>query len=417
MRILLITAHFPPKNVIGSLRLYSFAYYWHLAGHNITVLTMPHKRNAYDLNLDISNFNIIETSIPLISNFQSSESNSNLSKNENILKNIIKKIFSFLKMFYNFISDNSQRFPSFFDLWAKKAIKSINAFDYDIVLSSGGPYSVHRVGLYLKNKNKKIKWIVDWRDLWTPSFKSFGLFNFYEKKLEKTFHKNADLITCVSEPNSKIISSITSTSVKTIYNGFIPDDSLKTFNNIYKDKFTIVYIGSFYRNMQDPSPFFEAISRIKKKNIEFYNKLQIIFAGKNSNVIDLIQKYDISECYSFLGYIKMEESLSLQYNSDAVLFIDYNSNIEGIISAKIFEYIYYSKSIIAIGNNSSSSAADLIKKTNTGIYLGSDIDIIEKYLIENVSNPIKYNKNNSVILEFTRENQAKKLLNYILQLT
>jgi len=116
--------------------------------------------------------------------------------------------------------------------------------------------------------------------------------------------------------------------------------------------------------------------------------------------------------------VKLEESLILQYNANAVLFIDYNTEIEGFISAKIFEYLYYSKSIIAIGNNPNSSAAKLIKETNSGVYLGLNVDLIEQYLTEIIIDHAKYEykKNDSIILEYTRENQANKLLNYIIQL-
>lgn len=426
MKILIVTVHFPPENVVASLRLYSFAYYWHIAGHNITILTATKNKKDTDLEFDCSAFKIIEIPIPIISKFQRFNSNSNNISNINKLEYFFKLIFFPFKILFKTISNKtgcfSERFPSFTDLWTKKAIKLINAFDFDVVLSSGGPYSVHRVGLSLKKLNKNIKWIVDWRDLWlkNPSYKGLRIFHFHEKKLEKIFHNNANLITCVSEPNSNILSNTTATSVKTIYNGFLPIQSIRSNvnNNKEIDKFIIVYTGSIYRDLQDPSPIFDAISRIKSKNINLYNKLLIQFAGLSSNIIDIIKKYNIIDCYNYLGYVKLEESLILQYNANAVLFIDYNTEIEGFISAKIFEYLYYSKSIIAIGNNPNSSAAKLIKETNSGVYLGLNVDLIEQYLTEIIIDHAKYEykKNDSIILEYTRENQANKLLNYIIQL-
>ena len=418
MRILIVTAHFPPKNAIPSFRLYSFAYNWFKAGHNITVLTTSHNKNDNDLDFDCSIFNVLRSPVPYFSGLLSFSSNLDQNtKNQNIKKNALYNILRFFKKMYMSISDNAQRFPSFFDLWANKAVKLVNALDYDVVLSSGGPYSVHRIGLFLKKRNKKIKWIVDWRDLWTPPFKGFVLFKRYQINLERTFHKNADLITCVSELCSKITSSMTATPVKTVYNGFMPNDSVKNTNSVYKnnDKFTIVYTGNFYRNVQDPSPFLKAVSRIKKKNIDLYNKLEILFAGKNSDLIDLFRKNDISECYNFIGFIKYEDSLSLQYNSDAVLFIDF---ADETISGKMFEYMYYPKKIMAVGYNANSIAAEFIKMSNAGVYLGSDIDLIENYLIENIQDPKKYEyeKNYSFINQFTRENQAARMLDNILQL-
>jgi len=422
MKILIVSKYFPPKNTIGALRLYSFAKYWHLAGHDITVLTVLDNTTENHLNLDCSSFKIITLAMPLFKLTVSYNSVSNLK--EKTSKHSFSPLGALYKLFCSFRKKTgcfSSRFPDFSDIWAKKAIKLIDANNYDIVLSSGGPYSVHRVGFALKKKNPKIKWIVDWRDLWTkdPMFKGLFFFTPYEIALERKFHKNADLITTVSEPLNKILANMTSTPVKTIYNGFDPDNFIeiqkkdREINSVFK----IVYTGSFYRKVQDPSPLFAAVSQIKIKNPSLYNKIQIQFAGLNSDVSDIAKKYNILDSFNYLGFVNYETSLNLQYNADAALFIDYN-NTEGILSAKIFEYINTSRNIIAIGGNESSCAVDLIKKTNTGVFLGNDVELIEQFLIKHITAKDKFinNKNTSLIREYTRENQAKLLLNYILQL-
>jgi len=422
MRILIVSKYFPPKNTIGALRLYSFAKYWHLADHDITVLTVPDNTTKNHLNFDCSSFKIIISTIPFFKLSVSYNSVSNLkdktSKHSFSPLGILYKLFC---LFRKKTGCFSSRFPDFCDIWAKKAIKMIDANNYDIILSSGGPYSVHRVGFALKKKNPKIKWIVDWRDLWTkdPMFKGLPFFTPYEISLERKFHKNADLITTVSDPLNKILSNMTSTQVKTIYNGFDPDDFIeiqKKDREINND-FKIVFTGSFYRNFQDPSPLFAAVSQIKTKHPTLYNKIKIQFAGLNSDVSDIAKKYNVSDAFSFLGFVSRETALSLQYNADTVLFLDF-SNIEGFLTGKLFEYINVSRNIIAIGSNESSCAVDLIKKTNTGVFLGKDSDLIEQFLIKHITakEKIMNNKNSSLIREYTRENQAKILLNYILQL-
>jgi glycosyltransferase involved in cell wall biosynthesis len=418
VRILLITEFFPPVNVIASLRLYSFAKYWQKAGHEITVLTTVKREKETDLDFDLSPFTIIKNAIPFLP--QSTESNfDRLSAIRG--KKLSSKVL--LKKFYDFIRDKtgcfSTHFPTFTDFWAKKSIKSIDAQNFDLVLSSGGPYSVHLIGLALKKQNPKIKWIIDWRDLWTkdPYAKGFFLFYPYEKFLENKFHKNADLITSVSEANSRILEKMTQTTVKTIYNGFDPDD----FSEILKKErekaniYTLVYVGSFYSKLQEPSPLFAAVSLIKKKNRELYDKIKIIFAGPNSDISNLASGYDVSEVYSYIGYIKHEETLKLLYDAFAVLFFDYNRTV-GVVSAKIFEYMYISRKIMFFGENLNSSAAELLKQSNTSIFLGEDVNLIAEYLIKCLNNPEQdiFQKNHSYIQEYTRENQAKKLLDYIL---
>ena len=236
--------------------------------------------------------------------------------------------------------------------------------------------------------------------------------------MEKKFHKNANLITTVSDPWNNTLTLTTSTTVKTIYNGYFPEDfdELQNRERNKSNTYTIVYSGNIHYP-QDPTPLFAAVSQIKNKDISLYNRIRIQFAGKTSNVSGIAKKYGVSEIYEYLGFISRKKSLQLQYDASVVLFMD-SWNVEGMLPAKIFEYFYLSRKIIALGRNDSSTAIELIKKTNTGIYLGENIDLIAEHLITCLNNPKEdvYKKNDACISEFSRENQANKLLNYILQL-
>lgn len=412
-----MTEFFPPVNSVASLRLYSFAKYWQCLNHEITVITTLKESKPFDLNLDISSFLVIQIPVPFLP--QPSKKNTNKQSGNTIRVIVFKKI---LKPIYDFIRNKtgcfSQRFPTFCDLWVKKCLKELDPFSFDIVLSSGGPYSVHRVGFALKQKNPKIKWVVDWRDLWTknPYAKGFLLFHSYEKYLEKRFHDNADLISTVSDPLNGTLAKMTKTPVKTVYNGFDADNFKEICKTERKrtDFYTIVYTGSLYLQLQNPSPFFAAISRIKDMDRTLFDKVRIQFVGMNADVKYFAKKYNVLEAYSFSGFLAHDEALKMQYNADAVLFMDYNGT-NGLPSGKLFEYINTARKIIAIGNNPSSLAVEIIKKTNTGIFLGENIDLITEYLVSCINNTNKdiYEKNYEIINGYSRENQANRLFNYI----
>jgi hypothetical protein len=211
---------------------------------------------------------------------------------------------------------------------------------------------------------------------------------------------------------------MTKTRVETIYNGFDPEDyhQLKATKRKENDIFTIVYTGSIYRGFQDPSPLFEAVSNLKQKGIITPDKLQIQFAGSNADVGDIAEKYGISEYYFFLGFLPRSAALQLQHDADAVLFLEYNNPaVRGILTGKIFEYLFFSKEIIAVGIDGTTSAGNLINETSTGICFGTDIKKIETYLITRVIDKIenKKVKNYDLINIYSRENQAMKMLEYI----
>ena len=55
-------------------------------------------------------------------------------------------------------------------------------------------------------------------------FPGIKVFHPYERYLENKFHKNANIITTVSEPLADSLRSITNTPVKVIYNGYDEED-------------------------------------------------------------------------------------------------------------------------------------------------------------------------------------------------
>lgn len=420
MKILIVSVFFPPQNSIASLRPYSWAKWWSSAGHEITVLTTTKKANDNDLMMDISKFFVVEIPVPFFTN-NPDPPNTLSAKNKK--KNCFK-ILSYFKKKIIYISKKTGcflvcRFPDFHELWVKKALQSIGSSHFDMIISTGWPYPVHRIGLALKQKQPGIRWVVDWRDLWTKNhlFNGFVLFHAYERYLENKFHKTADLITTISDPLSDILKSMTNTRVETIYNGFDPEDFSQIMQTERKINavFTIVYTGSIYKKFRDPIPLFKAASNLKRHGLIDGKKLQILFAGPN-DVIDLAEEYQITDMYSFLGFIPREEALQLQYDADAVLFLEYTDpNVPGILTGKLFEYLYAAREILAVGIEGTTTAGDLINRVHAGVCLGTDIQKIEEYLIARIVNNKKlpYTKDIEIISSFERKKQAMKLLKYV----
>jgi len=423
VKILIVAAFFPPQNSIASLRPYSWAKWWSRAGHDVTVVTTIKKKMPNDSNLDCSFFKVISLQIPILSKITklskpiTTEKQIKIKKHDIIIQ-ILKKYFKKFSLktgcFY------SARFPDFHDLWVIKVKKMINANDYDIVISTGGPYSTHRVGYYIKKKNPKIKWIVDWRDYWTKSVEMKGLFIFrpYEKYLEKTFNNTADLISTVSEPFSETFRIMTKTKVITIYNGYDIEDFnfLKNKKRIVNKKLIIVYAGTIWPKISDPSPLFNAIECLDKAKKITPDNLEIIFLGNNADVKDLIQKYGINRYYSYKGFLSREDAIEYQYNADIGLLLGVNSHeARGVLTGKLFEMLVLCKEIWAIGLTNSMQAGDLIEKTNTGFCFGTNVRLIEKEIMERLKDNKRKDrqKNFEIIEQYNRKNQAEILLNTV----
>ncbi len=430
MKILIVSSYFPPQNAVASLRPYSWAKYWSRAGHDVTVLTTVKRNEKNNTNFDCSGFTLIET--PLNMPFRTvnavvkqSDTNSDgyLQKKVSLK---IKILSSIKKIYIKFIEKTgcfaTIRFPDWHDGWIKEAVKHLPCMDYDLLVTTAGPYSVHRAGLYLRKKGWKGKWICDWRDLCSGNYmyKGFFLFWPYERFLENKFHKKADFVTTVSEGLSEIIQRKTNTPVYTIFNGFDSEDFAFLFENERKqsDKYLISYLGTVYKGYRDPEPLLMALGQLDKEGVITSDDVEVRFAGNHTaDVTDLAKKCGADKYFKYIGFIPRTQSLQLQYDSDAVIFMEYdNSKVRGNLSAKIFEYLYIAKKILAIGLSNTTTPGHLIELCNAGICLGSDVEAIKRYLLKEIvakkkgSKSVELQKNMEEINKYSRKVQAEKML-------
>lgn len=416
MKILIVTPFFPPQNAVASLRPYSWAKYWGRLDHEVTVYTTLHYGVLSNLNTKLENVKIFEIPIPFIQNFLSSYSKTK----KNIKISIKQKIVVLIRNIYRQLTDKNGcilniRYPDWRDLWARKIIKKARNNFYDMVITTGCPYSVHRVGFALKKKYPNLFWIVDWRDLWTqnPFFKGIKIFHGYEKYLEKKIHSKCNLITTVSDGLADDLRKITTTQVEVVFNGFDSEDQNKILEIPRKknDKFIIAFTGTFYSGANNPAPLLNALSELNIERKISSNDIEMIFAGTNCDIQEDINKFGLKNYYSYLGTIPREDALKIQYNADAVLFFTYNK-MKGLLSGKIYEYLFLSREIWSIGMPEKTEVDNIIIKSNAGIYFGTDVEKIKSHIMDRISGSINGEKikNTDFISSFEQKKQAEKLL-------
>ena len=120
----------------------------------------------------------------------------------------------------------------------------------------------------------------------------------------------------------------------------------------------------------------------------------------------------MEDYYVFLGKISHEKALEVEYNSDGVLFFEYNNpKVKGVLSGKIFECLYVAKDVMCIGNSEISEVDSLIINTEAGTCFGSDSEYIKQYVWERIQNRGGIRQRKASILDsFDRSKQAERLL-------
>lgn len=327
---------------------------------------------------------------------------------------LIKPLMKFFNQYFLIPDDKIGWIP----FAVTEALKIIKKEKIDVIYTTGDPFSTFLIGLIIKKLTNK-PWVIDYRDSWTD----FSLTNpiyfkgKYRQNLENImeYHvlKNADKIISVSpainEKLQKKHRKINEEKYAVIHNGYDPDD-FKNIRKINNEKFIITHAGIF-NTTRTPALFLQALHELFKENDGLKEKIEarLIGLSLNENINEIINRYNLNQNVKTIGYLKHNECVKEIINSDALLLIQDYNNLEAY-SGKIFEYLYTKNPIIALVP-SDGCAADLIRKTNSGIIVKENNTPFIKEAIKE----IYLNNNNKpdmkIIETFNRKNLTEKLAN------
>jgi hypothetical protein len=423
-KILVISATFFPQNRISVLRIGQWVKYLAKYDYEITVLTTKKYPflGPFDLNEQLpENVQIVEVDflpkflVKKLSSFNVTTSSNEIDK-INHIKLFIRKLRRYIGSFFDM-----------YDLWInpafKKAIELQKEEQFDYIISSFSPPTVHMIAHKLKNKFPNIKWIADFRDLWAYNhiIQAKGFLGVLERYKEKKVLENVDKIITVSKPLSEIMKNIyIKKDVYIIENGFDPEEFPDWKKNIIvkpriKDKLIISYLGTIYPKRRDPSILFEAVNElIDQKQID-RNQIEINFYGDNKQQLkDIISKKDYIKynIVNIKGFISRNESLKIQKQSDLLLFLEWNDpTARGVLTGKLFEYLVSGTPILSIGITNKNGAGEIIEKTKTGKLFVNKVDLKKELIrIFKIKQIEFYEPDIKEIEKFSREKQVKKLV-------
>jgi glycosyltransferase involved in cell wall biosynthesis len=453
VRILIVSTFFPPTTSIASLRPYSWAKWWSRAGHDVTVLTTRKKPRPSDSAMPFDGFAVVELPVPLYEHLSrrlgpapavpgaapagvpagdlvgapagAPTGASAPAPWDGLARRVARSTLDWFEARGAFASC---RFPDLHDLWAPRATAWGRRSAWDVVVSTGGPYSVHRVGHALKEAGAARVWVVDWRDLWTRNhiYPGIAAFWAYERHLERAFHRRADLITTVTEPWARRLRGVTDTRVEVILNGIDTDDYATLPLEPFFDAgpaVRIAYTGTLYVDRQDPTPLFAALGALASSGRIRAGAVEAIFAGDCDAVVGLAAAHGAAGFVRDLGMVPRRDALRIQRDADVLLYLEFQrEGFEGILPGKLFEYLYWSKPIWVVGAPCGPTTASLLQD-RTGTVFGHDVDRIQRAILDLVAKAGRH----GVTVEasggsaaqasgFTRRAQAERLLSVIREL-
>ena len=414
MNITIVTFSWPPRNSIAAHRPYSWAKYWSRAGANVTVLTA--KKYEFDAPLDLNlpalpGVRVVE--VPYLT----AGSASATALFRGALRGPLKRLRAFIRQRFG-LSVNPRAG------WLNAAIAASKdlARDSNVVVSTYDPRETHLIAWAMKQANPKLKWVADYRDLWSQNHLSGLSGNALAAARAEEMASvgvGADALTSISADLTQALSSWLKKPAFVITNGFDLDVA-ELDANLSATSFTpnspirIVYTGLINLKHRDPRPLLETIQAMERDGAIKPGQVRVEFYGiRNEEAIRLLTGAEYSGVVKVVDHIPRDQALRTQREADLLLLLESGDpEAKGVLTGKVFEYMAAGRPILSLGSVPGSAIHDLIGECGAGVCAGDSRQVMRDTILGALreGRPSWYRPSRAAILQYSREAQAMTML-------
>lgn len=296
-----------------------------------------------------------------------------------------------------------------------KAEELLKSNDFKAVITTGPPHSTHLIGQKLQAKYG-LKWLADFRDPWTDIYYYNELYptvvaKALDKRMEREVLEKANAVATVSADMKRLFVAkspkISPEKIAILPNGFDETD-FENWSTPKNETFTILYSGTVTHKYR-----IELLLSAADKMAAEGNKLRLVFAGKQDEIVQK-QLAALKNVEVVLkGYVSHKEAVQLLQETDALLLAipDLPDN-KGILTGKLFEYLAAKRPIVCIGPPNGDAAA-ILCEANAGVTFDyADEAAIDQHLeklYQNWQEKTTPTYNAGVVQSFSRKAVAGQL--------
>ncbi len=320
-------------------------------------------------------------------------------------KSFISKVLRFIRA--NFFMPDPRKF------WVKPSARFLSQYipqnDIDVIITSGPPHSLHKIGYLCSQKFSDLKWIMDVRD--PISQLDFvgdlgvkgGTIKRY-KEYERRMLSTADAVVGTSYSLPDYLEKFDLEKFHTIPNGFDAAD-FQNMENESGSEIVVSHAG-IYNQYRYASCLWNALGEFREEH-----EVKVVFAGPISESV-MLRSREISELGDKLvnvGYIDHNAVLKLYAESTILLLLSNKSEMgTTTIPGKIFELMASGKPILGFGNPE-GDAARILRESGCGEMFSYDEDpaVVLRKLNSFINKPQR-TRDEEYIKQFSRDELAKR---------
>ncbi|MBP3685880.1 MAG: glycosyltransferase [Clostridia bacterium] len=387
-RVLLITRHFAPENIISAIRPTKVAKYLTRAGFEVTVLTQkPSVPEDGLLCRDLAECGrVLRADSAESSSFFSrllhrplhrpkkKEKSGLVGAGATSEEKSIGTLHRIISGYRQFLRVKRREMEFYRSTMNYVQHAGLDLSHFDVMISSYSPMATHMVALALKEKCPTLRWIADYRDPMDPC-RPAPLRRYYDR-WQKRVLNHCDAVTAASEGYLKmLLKGHPDLCGVPIYNGYDPEDGEEeTAVPLPEEKkvFRILGMGGLYAGRRDVSIVFSAVSDLLKSGRIRRDQICIDYYGAGTSAPYLKRKIDELELPPFFydhGRVPREEVLLKQKQAQMVLSSGWDtSDYHGVIPGKFSEQLLLRKPILGVvcGSGKKSELHRLIHSLRVG---------------------------------------------------
>ena len=266
-------------------------------------------------------------------------------------------------------------FPDLRVFWLPTAIPKAcqlhREHGFDLIISTGPPHSSHLIGLHLKTRFPKLKWVADWRDPWSEIYylklqKPLPHARHIQRYLQNKVLKTAELNLLISK---HLMEQLPDANKLLLRNGFDLNEieAAKRAAKRQDDAFVISYVGQFTMGQDIAFMMDVLLAMMDKADV----KIRFIGSNVSAELSERLRK-TAKDKFELLPFIPHQQALAQMAASNVLLLlINRYEGHQGMLTTKLFEYLGVGVPILALGPRG-GEAEELIRSHQAGAAFDSD---------------------------------------------
>lgn len=365
MKVLIVTAYYPPAEAVGGLRVAKVAAALAAAGHHVHVLTpcLPREseiERAADSGVTVERFRpalgpreVVQRisarfrrkSAPTLPSGDRSQSDDSVPAQTAMWK---RHLFALL-----WLPDDQQGLIA----PAVRRGRALVQEGVQLLYTSGPPFSLHLAGLLLRQPG--VRWIAEFRDPWTANpwkpahVRSAGA-DAASRWLEAMVLRRADAVVAVTDGIARgLRARLTSTAqakVVVVRNGIerlYPPGRAR-----HPGPVRIVHVGTFYHK-RDPFPFLRALAALRAARGLGPDAVRVILVGNcrwfnGVSVEESVQTLGLTDLVEFHDWMPHEACQDVVASADLLLLLAQDQPTQ--VPNKLYEYLGTRRPILAVAD-------------------------------------------------------------------